>query len=64
MLASVLAYGVLLSETQYRLWRPILPVLRTSAGVYNTLRYTSPFDTLTKVSPSATVLLPGPQLSS
>ena len=41
-LASVLAYGVLLSETQYRQWRLILACWRTSGGVYTTLRYTLP----------------------
>lgn len=41
-LASVLAYGVLLSETQYRQWRLILAASRTSGGPYTTLRYTLP----------------------
>jgi len=41
-LASVLAYGVLLSETQYRQWRLILAASRTSGGSYTTLRYTLP----------------------
>lgn len=41
MLASVLAYGVLLSETQYPLWQLILAFWRTSGGaVYTTSRYT------------------------
>ena len=43
MLASVLAYGVFLSETQYPLWQLILAFWRTSGGaVYTTSRYTFP----------------------
>jgi len=57
VLASVLAYGVLSSETQYRQWRLILACLRTSGGVYTPSNYTLPWHT--KVSQSA-VLLPGP----
>ena len=43
VLASVLVYGVLLSETQYPLWQLILACWRTSGGaVYTTSRYTFP----------------------
>jgi hypothetical protein len=43
VLASVLAYGVLLSETQYPLWQLILALWRTSGGsLYTTSRYTFP----------------------
>ena len=43
VLASVLVYGVLLSETQYPLWQLILASWRTSGGaVYTTSRYTFP----------------------
>jgi hypothetical protein len=43
VLASVLANGVLLSETQYRLCHLILAVWRTSGGgVYTASRYTFP----------------------
>lgn len=51
VLASVLAYGVLLSETQYRQWRLILAARRTTAAVYSPLRYTLPFHTQKLASP-------------
>ena len=59
VLASVLVYGALSSETQYRQWQRILAVWRTSGGVYTTPRYTLPRHS--KVSSSVRCSCPPPQ---